>query len=178
MVWEATLINDQDHAGVVCLEPDCAGLDSVDTHELCAVASPTLCKSLTQVRKSGALPVIGYPPDVFFGAVFMRRILPALTSEFRLDIRCETALVPSALSLAVEGVGAAWLPRTLCASLLSAGALVDLGPSFGSADMRIVSARLSTPRPQPAETVWTQLPVFMAELGRGSKGNAQREHRD
>lgn len=148
------------------IAPDDSLIESrvIGTDELCAVASPTLYKSLTQVRKSGALPIIGYPPDVFFGAVFTRRILPALTSEFRLDIRCETALVPSALSLAVEGVGAAWLPRTLCAPLLASGALVDLGRSFGSADMRIVSARLSTPRPQPSETVWTQLAVFMAEI--------------
>jgi LysR family transcriptional regulator, hypochlorite-specific transcription factor HypT len=132
--------------------------------ELCAVASPDRRDAIASSRDGiRTLPVIGYPPDVFFGMVFTQRILPGLQAGNRLDVRCETALVPSALSLAMEGVGVAWLPRTLCAPFLASGALAELGPSFGSAEMQIVSARLSTPRPQHAETVWSQLAVYMAE---------------
>ena len=100
---------------------------------------------------------------MFFGNVFASRILPLLQTRHQIDVMCETALVPSVLALAVEGVGIAWLPQTLCAPQLASGSLVDLGPHYGSVDMQIVSARLMTPRPQHIEAVWNALGVFMAE---------------
>lgn len=109
------------------------------------------------------LPIIGYPPDVFFGNVVSSRILPLLQTRHHIDVMCETALVPSVLALAIEGVGIAWLPQTLCAPQLASGNLVELGPRYGSVDMQIVSARLMTPRPQHIEAVWNALGVFMAE---------------
>lgn len=132
--------------------------------KLCPVASPRRRDSITSLGNNPTrIPIVGYPPDVFFGNVFARRILPLLQARHSIDVLCETALVPSALALAMEGVGIAWLPQTLCAPHLESGALVDLGPLYGSVDMQIVSARLMTPRPQHAETVWSQLGVFMAE---------------
>jgi LysR family transcriptional regulator, hypochlorite-specific transcription factor HypT len=130
---------------------------------LCPVASPRRRDMVAGGRASAHLPIIGYPPEVFFGNVFTRRILPVLQAHHHIDVLCETALVPSALALALEGVGIAWLPLSLCAPHLGSGALVDLGPLYGSVDMQVVSARLMTPRPQHAETVWGQLGVFMAE---------------
>lgn len=132
--------------------------------KLCPVASP---RRRDLIGSSGAdqtrIPIIGYPPDVFFGVVFTSRVLPTLQSQHYIDVLCETALVPSVLALALEGVGVAWLPRTLCASQLTSGALVDLSPRYGAIDMQIVSARLLTPRPQHVEAVWNALGVFMAE---------------
>lgn len=130
---------------------------------LCPVASPRRRDMVAGGRAPSHLPIIGYPPEVFFGNVFTRRILPVLQARHHIDVLCETALVPSALALALEGVGIAWLPLSLCAPHLESGALVDLGPLYGSVDMQVVSARLMTPRPQHAETVWGQLSVFMAE---------------
>lgn len=150
----------------------------IDT--LCPVASPARRSAIAaRPGRQSHLPVIGYPPEVFFGHVFSRRILPLLQDRHQIDVLCETALVPSALSLALEGVGVAWLPQTLCAPHLASGALLDLGPLYGSVDMQIVSARLMTPRPQHAETVWTQLGVFMAENGQDgpSGGHGHRAAR-
>lgn len=132
---------------------------------LCPVASPRRLDFIDQ-RNGGSvpLPVIGYPPDVFFGNVFSTRISPPLQSKHHVDVVCETALVPSALAMAVEGVGIAWLPETLCAPQIAAGALVDLGSRFGDVDMHIVSARLMTPRPQYVEAVWSALGAFMSDI--------------
>lgn len=132
--------------------------------KLCPVASPRrrelISTTDTHLKR---VPIIGYPPDVFFGNVFSSRILPVLQSRHEVEVLCETALVPSVLALALEGAGIAWLPHTLCASHLESGALMDLGPLYGSMEMDIVSARLMTPRPQHIEAVWNALGVFMTE---------------
>jgi DNA-binding transcriptional LysR family regulator len=131
--------------------------------ELCPVASPPRHAAMSGMTgRNAPLPVIAYPPDVFLGTVFARKILPVLLAGQAIDVACETALVPAALSLVLEGVGVAWLPRTLCAPFIASGQLVELGPEFGAAPMQLVSARLMTPQTQHAETVWNQLPVFMA----------------
>lgn len=136
----------------------------IGADKLCPVASPRRRDAIVAPgSRQKRIPIIGYPPDVFFGNVFARRILPILHAHHQVDVLCETALVPSALTLALEGVGVAWLPQTLCAAHLQSGALVDLGPLYGSVDMQIVSARLMTPRPQHAEAVWSLLAVFLAE---------------
>ena len=131
----------------------------IGTDQLCPVASPQRRKSLPSAAR---IPVVGYPPDVFFGAVFARRILPMLQARQPVEVLCETALVPAALALAVEGAGIAWLPRSLCAPHLASGALVELGPDHGIVEMQIVSARLTTSRPPHVDAVWNQLGAFMA----------------
>lgn len=131
---------------------------------LCPVASPHRRDLIAAPGNDASrIPIIGYPPDVFFGNVFSSRILPVLQAKHHIDVLCETALVPSVLALAVEGVGIAWLPQSLCSQQFATGALVDLGPQYGSVDMQIVSARLMTPRPQHIEAVWNALGVFMVE---------------
>lgn len=131
---------------------------------LCPVAAPRRRDLINaNGRPSRRVPIISYPPEVFFGNVFSSRILPVLQSRHDVEVLCETALVPSALALAIEGAGIAWLPQTLCAPHLESGTLIDLGPLYGSTDMDIVSARLMTPRPQHIETVWNALGVFMTE---------------
>jgi DNA-binding transcriptional LysR family regulator len=132
--------------------------------ELCPVASPPRLAAIAgTANRNAPLPIIAYPPDVFLGTVFARKILPKLLAGRAIDVACETALVPAALSLALEGVGATWLPRTLCLPFLATGQLVELGPAFGAAPMQLVSARLTTPQTQHAEAVWNQLSVFMAD---------------
>jgi len=131
----------------------------IGADHLCPVVSPQRRAALPGAKN---IPVIGYPPDVFFGNVFARRILPLLQARQPVEVLCETALVPAALALALEGAGIAWLPRSLCAPHLGSGALVELGPEHGSAEMQIVSARLTTPRPPHVDAVWTALGAFMA----------------
>lgn len=133
---------------------------------LCPVASPNLASMIRkQADGMAVLKIVAFPPEVFFGAVLAREVLPGLQAKYRLRITCETALVPAALALALEGAGVAWLPRTVCDANIRAGQLIELGDILGSARISIVSARLATPRTRHAETVWTQLAVFMAEKG-------------
>jgi DNA-binding transcriptional LysR family regulator len=130
----------------------------IGTDHLCPVVSPQRRAALSRASHT---PVVGYPPDVFFGNVFTRRILPVLQARKPVKVLCETALVPAAMALAVEGAGIAWLPRSLCASHLQSGALVEMGAEHGTVEMQIVSARLTTSRPLHADMVWAALGAFM-----------------
>ena len=118
----------------------------------------------------GGLPIlriIGYPPDVFFGTVLDREILPDLATRCQVQVTCETALVPAALALALEGAGVAWLPRASCEAHLKSGQLSELDSSFARTSLNIVAARMTTPRTQHTEMVWNQLAVFMARFWPG-----------
>ena len=134
--------------------------------ELCPVVSAQRHATIGRTKDHGSpLQIIAYPPDVFLGVVFARKILPKLQASHQVDTACETALVPAALGLALEGVGVAWLPRTLCAPFIASGQLVELGPGHGIASMQLVAARLTTPQTQHVQAVWNQLSVFMAGNG-------------
>jgi DNA-binding transcriptional LysR family regulator len=132
--------------------------------ELCPVASAGLASAIRQQGdRLATVKIVGFPSEVFFGAVLAREVLPGLQTKYRLRITCETALVPAALTLALESAGVAWLPRSLCDADIRAGRLIEMGDLFGKARMKIVCARLATPRTQDAETVWSRLAIFMAE---------------
>jgi len=136
----------------------------LDQDELAPVATPDRARAAAALAPgSGTLPIIGFPPHVFFGVLFSRNILPELRRQHALAIACETALVPAVLALALEGVGVAWLPRALCASHLRAGRLVELDRRFGTVPMEIVAARMTTPRSRHAEAAWAGLQQTVAE---------------
>lgn len=131
--------------------------------QLLPVASPHHAMQLPRSTHSqNELRVIAYPQDVFFGAVLARELLPQLTSRYRLNVACETALVPAVLGLALEGVGIAWLPRSTCGAHLQSGALVDLTRELGAAPISVVAIRVMTPRTRDADVVWQQLDLFWA----------------
>ncbi len=130
--------------------------------ELTPVATPDCARAAASLEPgSGTLPIIGFPPHVFFGILFARNILPELRRRHGVTVACETALVPAVLALALEGVGVAWLPRALCAGDLESGRLVDLAGRFGTVPMHIVAARMTTPRSRHAEAVWGRLQEYM-----------------
>jgi DNA-binding transcriptional LysR family regulator len=93
--------------------------------------------------------------------------------------RAETALTPAALQLALEGIGVAWIPRSLGARELALDTLVDLSNRLPSVEIEIMAFRLRRPEPRAAieEAVWERLAV-VNDLTAGSRTAAakQEEH--
>lgn len=106
----------------------------------------------------GEAPAILYPTEVFFGRLIEREVRSRLPAGFALAKRAETALSPAALNLALEGVGLAWIPRSLCSRDLARGALADLSGHFPSVAIEIAAFRLrrSDPRAAIEDTVWQE----------------------
>jgi len=111
----------------------------------------------------GEAPAILYPPDVFLGRVMERDIRPRLPAGITLAKRAETALTPAAINLAVEGIGLAWIPRSLAARELARGALIDLSPKLPSAIVEVAAFRLRRPEPRSAieDVVWQKLMAWI-----------------
>ncbi|NKX45948.1 LysR family transcriptional regulator [Roseicyclus persicicus] len=84
---------------------------------LIPVAAPGL-----ERRVDGALPVVAYPSDVFFGGLVagLWRNLPEGVALHR---RIETALTLAAYRYAMEGLAVAWLPQALVQPDLDGGRL-------------------------------------------------------
>lgn len=107
----------------------------------------------------GALPVIGYPSDVFLGQVMGRVILPALAPQggWRIQPQAETALTLAALDLALAGLGVAWLPLSLVAGHLRRGQLVSCADVLPETCFTLLALRFpENPRPAAA-ALWQWL---------------------
>lgn len=90
-------------------------------------------------RADGRLPVVAYPPEVFFGGLVAElwRDLPEGVIPHR---RAETALTLAAYRYALDGLAVAWLPHALVAEDLAAGRLLrpdDAGPDL-ALDIRLI----------------------------------------
>lgn len=85
------------------------------------VCTPAMAKSLNGRH----LPVISYPRDVFLGQVMESQVWPRLPPGTHLHRKAETALTLAAYHYALDGIGVAWMPGSLVAQDLAAGALVD-----------------------------------------------------
>lgn len=105
-------------------------------------------------HQKGELPVIVYPSDVFLGEVLGRDILPKLRSVAVTRERAETALTLAALQLALAGVGVAWVPRSLAASYIESGNLMELEEPFGRTTLQIGAVRLAGTKSAAEEHVW------------------------
>ncbi|MRU14508.1 LysR family transcriptional regulator [Roseovarius sp. A21] len=128
---------------------DLAGVDAAPTpafHDhtlgqetLRPVCTPAVAKSL----RTGNLPVITYPRDVFLGQVMDSQVWPRLPSGTHLHRKAETALTLAAYHYALDGIGVAWLPGSLVANDLASGALVDpFSGSFGiTLEIRLLRLR-------------------------------------
>ena len=93
----------------------------------------------------GSLPVIAYPEDVFFGQIVESRLWSRLPPDTVPRRRAVTALTLAAYRYALDGLGVAWLPRSLIEEDLAHGRLVrvrDAGPDLGL-DVRLI--RLGQP---------------------------------
>ena len=128
---------------------------------LCAVANPAMAEilqgALTDLVR---IPIVAFPEDIFMGSVLQREILPSVKERYKLHVACETSHVPAARELALAGAGVAWLPLSVCKSDVEGGALVTLAASLGSARMKVIATRISTPHTRLAENTWSNVGSF------------------
>ena len=103
------------------------------------------------------LPLIAYPGEAFLGRLFAERIGPRLAPGTRLRPRAETALTLTALQLAIDGAGVAWVPARLARQAIAAGALADLSASLPVARLRICAMRRRGRSGGPALRAWELL---------------------
>ncbi|MCO5091303.1 LysR family transcriptional regulator [Bosea sp. (in: a-proteobacteria)] len=103
------------------------------------------------------LPCIAYPPEVFFGDVLNRILLPRMRNTMRIVPMVETALTQASLELAASGIGVAWVPQSLARDRTAAGELVDLSAVLPICDLEVTAVRIAGPATHAEALVWEQL---------------------
>ncbi|MCE8525689.1 LysR family transcriptional regulator [Ruegeria pomeroyi] len=117
---------------------------------------PVHASGLETAEARTAMPVIGYPPDVFLGQVFDRFVAPRLPAGFTYEVRAETALTLAACEYALGGIGVAWLPLTLVAPHLAAGRLCR-AEGLPDQPLTVTLMRLSGGSPRRSDQSWQML---------------------
>lgn len=109
---------------------------------------------LRAAMDKGEAPIIAYPADVFFGEILGRETLAQLRSTLAIRERAETALTLAALQLALEGVGAAWVPQSLAADFVGDGKVVELSEPFRAVPLNLAAVRLAGEKSAAEHHVW------------------------
>lgn len=122
--------------------------------DLVPVYATDALDDLNEQYRSGEVPVVLYPGDVFFGKVMSREILPKLRLQMVLRPKAETALTLAGLQLALAGVGVAWVPLSLAAAEIAAGNLTNLSHLFRSTPLSVTALRLVGARSPVEQDVW------------------------
>ena len=104
--------------------------------------------------RTGTLPVITYPGDVFFGEVMNRHLLPAVEESLVLESRAECALTLAVLELSIAGFGVAWVPLSVAAPRIAAGEMDLLEDRLPSVELLILASRLSGTHNPTEVLVW------------------------
>ena len=126
---------------------------SIGSEPLIAVCAP----ALAQVAHSQQVPIIAYPADVFLGQVLDRGVLSRLPVGTQVVPKVETALTLAACQYAKDGLGIAWLPKSVADQPVAQGHLVqaDLDTPNLMLDVRMI--RLADPIRPAALTCWDTL---------------------
>ncbi|MEQ8966456.1 MAG: LysR family transcriptional regulator [Azospirillaceae bacterium] len=103
----------------------------------------------------GSLPVIAYPSDVYFGVIVERALWPRLPAGVIPRKRAETALTLAAYRYALDGIGVAWLPRSLVSEDLQSGRLARVMTAGPEQPLDIRVMRLAEPLRAAALSAWT-----------------------
>lgn len=82
-------------------------------------------------------PVIRYPADSHFGRLVDRDAGAGARPAGMGHPAVETAFSVAALRLAEAGMGAAWVPHSLCVRQIAAGDLVSLGKVWGQIPLAV-----------------------------------------
>jgi DNA-binding transcriptional LysR family regulator len=157
------LLSRQADVAIVYRLPDEAEDFNADFLEVMTIGQDRLIPVFNR-RPSGASPdaggeiaYIAYPPDVFFGKVMERKILPFVDPTTPCTPKVETALTLAAVEIAVAGIGVAWVPYTLAQERLESGQLVDLSGVLPTCDLQVIAMRLQG-KPSTAGVVfWSKL---------------------
>jgi DNA-binding transcriptional LysR family regulator len=106
---------------------------------------------------SGELPIIAYPGDAFLGRIFNEEILPEIAHREFVSRKVETALTLAALQFAINGLGVAWVPESVCHDLVKDGKLYDLSDVLPSSVLAIAALRLTGVHTNTEEFIWQEI---------------------
>lgn len=116
------------------------------------------------VGEGAHLPLIGYPQDSFFGELLWQTRMPEMMRRYRVETVCVSAFAFGIREMAIGGLGAAWLPRSLIADDLAKGRLAviaDVAPPYG---MHIAVYAPRNPVRPGLDRIWDEIegPTAMA----------------
>ena len=133
-------------------------LESIDlwSDRLIPVLRPDLAQKILE-GPVPELPFVAYPPEVFFGGIMTKWILPALAGRMVVRPKAETALTLAALELAASGVATAWVPLTLANLSLSQHRVADLSPLLPSCLLSVRAVRMKGVRSLAEDLIWKQI---------------------
>lgn len=133
-------------------------LESIDlwSDKLIPLLRPDLAQKLLE-GPVPELPFVAYPPEVFFGTIMTKWILPALAGRTVVRPKAETALTLAALELAASAVAAAWVPLTLASLSLSQRRVTDLSPVLPSCLLSVRAVRMKGVRSLAEDLIWKQI---------------------
>lgn len=142
--------------------PDAAPEDFLETLEIGRDCLIPVCRRDLAPRFLGSvsdveLPLIEYPPDVFFGGVMATRITPALAGGIVPVAKAETALTLAALEMAASGVGVAWVPASVARRHIEADRIVDLSECLPSCKLMVQAVRLGSKHSPAVSALWSLL---------------------
>lgn len=120
---------------------------------LIPVSAPNLHNNPTDT----VIQTISYPPEVFLGRVFARRISPRLPKEITVSPIAETALTLAMLQLVLTQIGMAWLPESLVGEHLSQGRLRRLDDILPAQTLLIKMVRLAEAQTKHTDQTWQYL---------------------
>ncbi len=133
---------------------------SIGTEPLIAVCAP----GLAETQAGQPVPIIAYPGDVFLGQVLDRGILSHLSTGVSVVRRVETALTLAACQYAKDGLGIAWLPKSVADQPMAQGHLTQAKLDTPDLMLDVRMIRLADPIRTAALTCWDTLQNAMRPL--------------
>ena len=106
---------------------------------------------------AGRLPVIAYPSDVFMGKLIDSEVHPYLSDTMSREIKVETALTVAAMQLAANGVGIAWIPRSMLENLPAKNGLLSFSDILPTPRIATVATRLIGKKSNAEQAIWKEL---------------------
>ncbi|MFT5502297.1 MAG: DNA-binding transcriptional LysR family regulator [Gammaproteobacteria bacterium] len=91
-----------------------------------------------QPKNGDLIPLLLYQQQGFFGELLATSCLPPTMRDYRIEVICESAFSASLKEMCLASMGIAWLAGNMIEKELSAGRLLSLEKSLGSAALELV----------------------------------------
>jgi DNA-binding transcriptional LysR family regulator len=108
---------------------------------------------LAQATPGSPVPVLSYSPESGLGRI-LREVRGTALERMPTRSVFEAHLASVLRTMALDGRGLAWLPRSLIAEDLASGRLVEAAPDDWHIDLEIRLYRARSPLGKPAEDFW------------------------
>ncbi|MFK7859329.1 MAG: LysR family transcriptional regulator [Granulosicoccus sp.] len=152
LIFEA-LGKNQEHENDVFLE------EPLGSDWMIPVIASHYREELLEAMDQQILPIITYPQDLYLGQLFDLAFMPHINERYQLKQVAETGLALAALHYALEGIGVAWLPRSIAVRDLEQGRLLDLSNKLPNRELHVKIVRLRKDMSGLAEQAWNQIAV-------------------